>query len=152
MRPLALLAVVLLAGCSWLGLDNDRPPKVDCSTAYGCSVGGPIPSTEQIQTAQQHVAAEMQLEIASGRLVLPRPVNWSDFPRVEFVQTPFWVERPDSNPNGTGGPPQCAKAMTTDKGRRIVVSTCIEKETLSLIAWETRNSFLWRGGRKDLAH
>lgn len=149
----AVLAAAFLTGCSH-GSSTVKG-NAECARDMNCYASIPaIP--DGWHEAQLAARDKLRADVDAGRVkIIYTGMDWNTLPRIEWRACPWFVKNADCDPTGTGcrdGKGVCAAGETADKGNVIIISTFQTERTLPLVAHETRNAFLVRGGRKDLAY
>jgi hypothetical protein len=145
---LALSLVLSFVACKDL---LQTEPEPSCRGA--CDGTLRQPSEADTRAAMVRARDRLRSEVEAGQVTLPWAVNWEQFPEVTWRACPFYVERADCSATGAGcadGRGMCAHGKTYEGGTRVMVSTW--QNPLATLEHETRNSFLVRGGRADLAY
>ena len=141
---IALALALLLSACSIL----PTSPEPNCRGT--CDGTLRQPSASDARAAMVAARDQLRSEVESGQVTLPYQINWEQYPEVTWRACPFYVDNPDCSQTGSGCDTHCAHGKTYDGGMKVMVSTHLSP--LGTLQHETRNSFLVRGGRTDLAY
>lgn len=145
MGRILILATLLLSACSILPTPHEPNCRGTCDGTLR------QPSASDARAAMVTARDQLRNEVATGAVTLPYQINWEQYPEVTWRACPFYVANADDSPTGSGsGQGMCAHGKTYDGGTKVMISTHINP--LGTLQHETRNSFLVRGGRADLAY
>jgi hypothetical protein len=137
-----LLATLLVSACL------TAAPEPSCRGT--CDGTLRVPQQSDVTASMERARDTLRAQVESGQITLPWQINWEQYPAVTWQACPFYVDDPDCSQTGSGCDEHCAHGKTYDGGTKIMVSTYLSP--LGTLEHETRNSFLVRGGRADLAY